>query len=370
MREYAVYLLPEGVGTAQPSWPVRVRGPEGSMYRSELDALAALAGQHVTLILPMELLAYCQTGPLPGRRHGRDALCFAVEEQLATPLEELHLAFGAADQTTSRPCLAIERVLLEQLLSWVGAQGIEPRAVLVDADLLSSSGPTALWLEGRWLLGGKHQQRLAVSPSNASMLSASLPEMKWLAEPGQAAQGLVSQPVDDAFALLWAGRAEAVDLRQGEFAPARIAYVPWHGLLVGSLLAALLVCLADYWRAEWLLGQTVRLHQDNLHAFERWAPGHTPRTDLARQVSELVQRPAPTTAMQHLAQLSEPLVESGGLSIERAERTASQGWRVDVLAQGLDDLERLRERLPGVQVGQTQQNAQRVSATLVWEAGQ
>ncbi|MGE7990365.1 type II secretion system protein GspL [Pseudomonas sp. NPDC089554] len=371
MSEYAIYLVPEGVGTAQASWPVRVRRPDGSMYRSRLDDLAALAGHHVALVLPMELFAYCQAGPLPGRRPGRDALAFAVEERLATPLEELHLAFGAADESGSRPCLAIDRACLEQVLAWVRAQGVEPLAVLADADLLSSADPTALWLEGRWLLGGKHRQRLALSPAAAQVLAASMPEVSWLAEPGQALQEGSYEPVADAFALLWEGRVQAIDLRQGIFAPTRGLSLPWQGLLAGCLLAGLLVCLADYWRAGWLQQQAAQLHQDNVNAFERWAPGQPPRDDLARQVSELVQRPQPATSMQRLALLSEPLVESGGLWIERAERTASHGWRVEVVARGFDDLERLRERLPGVQVGQAQQQeAQRVSATLVWESGQ
>lgn len=370
MSEYAIYLLPEGVGAAQASWPVLIRQPDGSTSRARLDALTALAGQRVTLLLPMELFGYCQTGPLPGRRPGRDTLAFAVEERLATPLEELHLAFGVADETTSRPCLAIDQACLAQLLCWVSAQGIEPQAVQVDADLLTSAGPTALWLEGRWLLGGKHQQRLATSPAGAAVLAASLPGMTWLAEPGQAFPGLVVQPVAQAFAMLWEGRAQAIDLRQGAFAPVRKGRIPWQGLLAGCLLAGLLLCLADYWRGGWLQRQAMQLQQDNLQTFQRWAPGHPPRADLARQVSELAQRPIPATAMQRLASLSEPLVESGGLWIERAERIANQGWRVEVIAQGFDDLERLRERLPGLQVGQAQQDAQRVRATLVWEAGQ
>ena len=370
MSEYAVYLLPEGVGSAQASWPALVRRPDGAMYRSRLDELAALAGQGVALVLPMELFAYCQTGPLPGRRPGREALAFAVEERLATPLEALHLAFGEADESRSRPCLAVERACLEQLLAWVRAQGIEPQAVLVDADLLASAGPTALWLEGRWLLGGLKHQRLALGPAAAEVLAASLPEVAWLAEPGQVVPGIACQPVAGAFAMLWEGRTQAIDLRQGAFAPTAVLSVPWQGLLAGCLLAGLLVCLADHWRAGWLEQQTAQLHQDNLRVFAHWAPDQPPRADLARQVIELTQRPLPITSMQRLALLSEPLVESSGLWIEQAERTAGQGWRVEVVAQGFADLERLRERLPGVQVGQARQDAQRVSATLVWEAGQ
>lgn len=370
MSEYVVYLVPEGVGRAHASWPVQVRQPDGSTYRSRLDALPALAGRRVNLLLPMELFAYCDTGPLPGRRPGRDTLAFAVEERFATPLEALHLAFGVVDKATSRPCLATESTWLATLLACVSAQGIEARAVQVDADLLSSAGPTALWLEGRWLLGGKHHQRLVASPAAASVLAAALPEMKWLAEPGQGAHGVASQPVADALALLWEGRAQAIDLRQGAFAPVRARSVPWHGLVAGCLLAGLLVCLADYWRVAWLQQQTMHVQQDNLQAFQRWAPGHPPQADLARQVSELVQRPLPSTTMQHLALLSEKLVESGGLWIERAELTANQGWRVEVIAHGFENLERLRERLPGIEIGQAQQNSQQVSATLVWQAVQ
>ncbi|MFJ4351566.1 type II secretion system protein GspL [Pseudomonas sp. NPDC089428] len=367
MSDHAIYLVPEGLGRPHASWPVLVRQPDGTMYRSRLDDLAALGGQRVILLLPMELFAYCETGPVPGRRVGRDTLSFAVEDQLASPLETLHLAFGAADETLSRPCLAAEHACLVQLLTCISGQGIHPRAVHVDADLLSSGGPMALWLEGRWLLGGKQHQRLAASAAAASALATAVPEMKWLAEPGRGAGGVTCQPVTDAFALLWEGRERAIDLRQGAFLPVRARRVPWQGLLAGCLLAGLLVCLADNWRVGWLQRQALQVQQANLHAFQRWAPGHPPQADLARQVSDLAQRPLPITTMQRLALLGEALVESGGLRIERAERMANQGWRVEVVAQGFDDLERLRERLPGVQVGQAQQDAQRVSATLLWE---
>ncbi|WP_444757315.1 type II secretion system protein GspL [Pseudomonas sp. A014] len=370
MNEYAAYLLPEGVGGVPKHWPVRVLQPDGVTRESRLSDLEALAGQKVTLVLPMELFSYCQTGSLPGRKPAYDTLAFAVEDQFATALETLHLAFGMANQASSRPCLVIDRACFEQLLSCLRVQGVQPQAVLVDADMLASTGPTALWLEGRWLFGGGEQQRLAVNCAAARVLSTSLPEIKWLAEPGQASRWDEVELVTDAFALLWQGRFDAINLLQGAFAPGRAKSVPWQALLGGCLLAALLACIAEYWHVEWLQGQVAQLKQHNVRAFQRWAPGHVPRDDLARQINELMQHPAPPTAMQRLAVLSESLVESGDLRIERAEVVAGQGWRIEILAQGFDDLERFRQRLPGLQVERAQQAAQQVSATLTWPGGQ
>ncbi|WDY58364.1 type II secretion system protein GspL [Pseudomonas sp. PSKL.D1] len=347
MTEHIIYLLPAGIGGAEAQWPVRVRTSGGEVYRSVLGELPLpQVGQAVVLVLPMELLSCCGTGPLSTRRPSRQTLAYAVEEQLDTALETLHLAFSADGDHV----LAIDRALFERVLACLRERGIEPRAIYADADMLAQKGPAAVWLEGRWLIGGGENVRLAASAQIAQALVDRLPPMHWMAEPDYAGDPLCNRRVGDALAELCHKPAGAIDLLQGGYAR-RHGLFPWRHLVGALVLSGLLVSLAGQWRSD----QVVR-HADELRAASQ------------QPDRQLVQ--APPSSMQHLAEMSEQLVAAGGLTIALAQHTEGEGWQVNVVAHGFADLERLRERLPNLQVGQARQRGAEVRATLVWAGGQ
>lgn len=367
MSDVYLFLLAEGMAAADGTWPVLVRTAQGQLDRSTLgDLPPTLANAGVVLVLPMELAGYCRVGPVPGRRPGREVLGYAAEEQLAAPLEASHLAFGPEDDEGRRKVLVIALERLRPLMSLLLEQGIDPVAVHVDADLLSAAQACALWFEGRWLLGGTEGARLAVSAQAAQVLKQSHASIPWMAEAGAMGAHCCDQEVDSAVELLVQGKTGAVDLRQGTLRRRRSAPA-WQAMAGSVVLALLMVCLAEYWRTEWLMRQVSLQHTDNVRVLQRWAPEPLAGGDLAAQIRLLEHMPRQSTAVEQLAQFSEQLVSSGNLVIERAETTAGQGWRVDVIAQGFDDLERLGERVAGMRMEQGRQTAQGVRATLAWQ---
>lgn len=367
MSEVFLFLLAEGMATADTPWPVLIRTAQGLEYRTHLGNLPPeLAGTAVVAILPMEMVGSCVIGPVPGRRTRRESLAYAAEEQLATALESSHLAFGPADEKGCRRVVIIELEVYRQMISLLQAQGIEPVAVHVDADLLGGDDVCALWFEGRWLLGGYGGARLAVSAQAAQALAHHLPSMPWMAEVKEKAAALCNRQINSALDTLMQGRAGAIDLRQGAFRR-RCNGTSWHGLAGALVLVLLMVSLADYLRAEWLLQRTSQRHADNIMAFQRWAPDQPLGPDLAARVRALEHRPEPSTSVERLASFAEQLVEAGNVTLEQAESNPAQGWRIEVAAQGFSDLERLRERLPSVRMDHARQAEQGVRATLSWQ---
>lgn len=368
MSDVYLFLLPQGMAETDAQWPVLVRTTQGDVYRSRLGNLPPeLAVAAVVLVLPMEMAGHCVIGPVPGRRPSRETLAYAAEEQLAAPLEALHLAFGPADDKGQRKVLAVELTRLHRVMSSLLAQGIDPVAVHIDADLLCAGRACALWFEGRWLLGGTEGACLVISDQAARVLKPHCASMPWLAEPAAMHAICSDQAVASAVETLVQANVGAVDLRQGALRRRRKGPA-WQGMAGGVALALLMVCLADYLRAEWLMQQASRQHAENVQAVQRWAPEVQPSgADLATQIRLLERAPRPSTAVEQLALLAEHLVGVGNVTIERAESTPAQGWRVEVVAQGFDDLERLGARVPGVRMEHGRQADQGVRATLAWQ---
>ncbi|WP_060509876.1 type II secretion system protein GspL [Pseudomonas sp. NBRC 111124] len=366
MSEVYLFLLAGAVVEDEGVWPVLVRTAQGHQYRSQLGNLPPeLATAAVVLVLPMELAGCCVIGPIPGRRPSREALGYAAEEQLAAPLEALHLAFGPEDQEGRRRVWVIALACLHPLMSKLQHQGIDPMAVHVDADLLSGERACALWFEGRWLLRGSEGTCLALSAQAAQVMKQKYASMLWMAEAGSPGASDCDQQIASAVEIMVQGNAGAVDLRQGALRRRRMRPA-WRGLASGVVLALLMLCLVDHVRAQWLVQQASRLHAENVRVLQRWAPEQPPGGDLATRIRLLEHRPTPATTVEQLALLSEQLVGVGNVVIERAESTPEQGWRVEVVAHGFDDLERLGARVPGMRMEQGRQADRGVRATLSW----
>ncbi|CAI3810326.1 hypothetical protein GLGCALEP_06164 [Pseudomonas sp. MM221] len=365
MSEAGVYLLPEGIRQPGSAWPVIAWTAQGEACRTQLaEAGALLAGEPVIVVLPMELLSSCQVPGIPGRKASREALGYALEEQLAAPLDTLHLAYSNADMEGRRQALVIGQDCWQCLLKLLLGQGIDPVAIQADADRLFAA-PGALWLEGRWLLGGAGVPLMAATDAVADALSQRLAPMSWQADVPNV---LSNQRIDSAIARLISGRPAAIDLRQGASRRRRRSW-PWQRVLAGVAMIGLLTGVVDQLRAAWVQQRVDQLRADNQMQFQRWAPGHAGGGDLSKLVEALRQQPPPATAIQRLLVLAGQVVESGNLTLERAELMPDQGWRVEVTGVGFDDLERLRERMPDVVVGHARQDEQGVQATLTWAGG-
>lgn len=336
MNEQWLYLLPDGQWEQGAHWPT-LHGMTGQAALTHADLASAgqaLQGTAVRVVLAQELLAWHRS-PAVRKRLGRQALGYAMEEQLCAPLETLHLAFGECDNAHRRAVQSIDRHLFERLLGLLAAHGIDALSVHVDADLLPGDEAGAWWIAGRWLLGGGLAPRLALSGADAQVLVAELAHLQWHPD---------SQPY-----LLAAQLPDAIDLRQGAFRRRR-TYWPWAGLALGVLAFA-------------VLGVGLEHHY---HVAEQQV--NAARLAAQQQALAVPAAPAPTR-VQQLAPLAEHLVASAGLYFEQARWQVREGWRVQVLAADFVALERLRERQPDLALDDASSTDDGVRARLNWPVG-
>jgi len=177
-----LYLTAEGLDDALSDWPCCLWSATGDRQRMPLQQAAqALNGQAVDLLLPMELCSWLRSEPWPSRRRpDTQTIAFAVEEQLSEALEKLHLCVGARDTQGRYPVMGIDRKRFASVLEGLAGAGIEVRSVYVDADVLPSGQPLAVWWFGRWLLGGGLSARLTLMEDEVALLRPGLPQdIQW-----------------------------------------------------------------------------------------------------------------------------------------------------------------------------------------------
>lgn len=123
-----------------------VSGPEqGSLA----TAAERAAGLRVLVLVPGELVLRLRAD-VPVRGAGRisQALPFALEDQLADDVEDLHFAAGPRDVDGRVPVAVVRRELLDQWLLELRSAGIEPFAIYADSDgLLDVPGTATLLVE-------------------------------------------------------------------------------------------------------------------------------------------------------------------------------------------------------------------------------
>jgi len=368
MSERWLYLLPAGLAQCSGDWPVMLwQIGQAAATCCDLNAASsALQGVAVNVVLPQEMIGWILSPPQK-RRLSPQAIAFAVEEQLDVPLESLHLALGTRSADHRCPVVSIDRQRFARIVELLGDKGIVMAAAFADADLLPDTAPCALWIGGRWLLGGALPARLALGAADAKALKPELPDMQWYC-PADASQAqLGSSPVPRAEAL-FSIRNTSVDLLQGAFRRRRTS-LSWRGPVGALLLMLSLACLFDFSRAQFLQSRSEALHQSSVVRFQQLFPGHRPGPDLQAQLQALQHSQVPSeTLMQRFEALSETLVVTGNVHLERAQWLEGQDWQLWVLARNLGDLERLRASA-GLVIEQATQTQEGIRATVVWSGG-
>src|SRR5260370_12037419 len=251
--------------------------PATARQRGPLS-LAAAVGRtaKVIVVAPAThiLLAEPELPPGSGARLAR-AVPFALEEQLTEDMDQLGFGLGKRRTGGGTPVAVVSRTVLQGWLSDLSAAGITPAAIYADMSLLPlNPGQSVLWLEhGRLSVRrpGKLPFAVELAPVTEAMIVAGV-----IADPLAADLGshtmesatlyatredwaVVQDEIEtlaDRFASLkiqllpdgplpWLARGlegtDAVNLLQGEFAPASTG-AGWHkwrtaGALVAGLLA-------------------------------------------------------------------------------------------------------------------------------------
>lgn len=321
------------------------------------EAAPALKGREVKLILPMEMCSWLLTEPWPGRgRPTAQSLAFSVEDQLADDLDDLHIAVGPVQTPPRYPLLVTHKQRLKDVLKQLRECGLNIVSAHADADLLPRDQAYGAWWDGRWLIGGALDARLALSAQNLEAVKTLLPQaMVWLPEQARA-------PFSP----------HGINLLQGEFRQASTR-LPWRGLSAALLLVFSLALGFTHLRSAFLEGEAARLYALSEQRFKALYPEQARIVDLSAQLKAVQQQGATpgTGHLVRLLQLTEQVIGASSVEVQRMEWRAGVGWALNITASSFAEVEQLRAR--GVQsalpitLGNASQQGNRVQALLTLE---
>jgi len=363
-----LYLTAEGLAAPSASWLCCVWTPTGERRCLSLhEAGRELNGRVVDVLLPMEMCSWVRSDPWPSRRRPRaQALAFAIEEQLSENLETLHISVGPRDRQQRYPMMVTQRARFQALLQLLGAQGIEVRAVYVDADLLCEDKALAVRWFGRWLLGGALSARVALSVRAMATLKSGLPEdIHWLDEERD------RQGIDE---WILSTNGHPIDLLQGEFRRRRQS-LPWRSTAVAAFGLLLLTWVFGEVRVRFIEGETRRLYVQSEQRFRALYPAQERIVDLAAQFQALHKHRGTRqeTQVARLVRLTERVIGASDVEVQRIDYREGEGWKIQLTASSFIELEQLRERglqngLPLI-LGSASKQDNRVQTTLTLENG-
>jgi general secretion pathway protein L len=122
-------LEAESAGEARASWVLRdIDRPAGSLFHGSLkDAAIQAAGARVVVLVPAEsvLLAQASLPAIKGNKLAK-AVPYALEEQLAEDVEDLHVAIGHRDEQGMVSNAVVSRDSIDSWLSRLTAAGLHP----------------------------------------------------------------------------------------------------------------------------------------------------------------------------------------------------------------------------------------------------
>src|SRR5438105_9094832 len=140
MADWLLLRLPRAAGEPA-SWLIAdARGaPAGPAQSGPLTLAAARApGRRVCALVPgADVLLAEPEIPVKAGAKLQQLVPYALEEQLADDIDDLHFAIGKrAGDSARAPIAVVARALLDEWLAILRASGLEPEAIYADSELL------------------------------------------------------------------------------------------------------------------------------------------------------------------------------------------------------------------------------------------
>lgn len=292
-ERFPIYLA----GGERVCWPDAQRRP---VTGDAAVAVAAAGERAIVLIVPGEevLLAEVKLPPVRQMSRRRQAARYALEDRLATPVDELHFALGERRGDGVTPVAAVARERMAEWLRIPRTHGVEPAAAVPDylCPPAPEAGAWRVWLiDGRALVRCGEQAGFACEydllPELFGAGTGDRPRLDVLAVDDEAGRGLLARLRDREAAIeadfvtdageirarLLAGAAgkPALNLCQGEYAPVSRTESWWPPLRVtaalftGWLALTLTVQALTYWQ---LRQETRALHARSETVFRETFP--------------------------------------------------------------------------------------------------
>jgi general secretion pathway protein L len=285
-------------------------------------AVAAAAGRHVCVLVPgTDVLLLEPELPAKAGTKLAQIVAYALEEQLADDIDDLHFAIGKRSADSLRTQVAVvARALMDDWLGAVQAVGIVPECVYADTDLLPANpGQAVAWLDGDTVV-----VRPAGGGSPMTMPADALAEALALVRPaedftvGTRGRGLILYTgasewqehgptveavreqfdglkvqvlTDGPLALLaqQMSSGDAINLLQGSYAPQTSGTVGWRAWRIAAVLLACLVGLHVAGKATELIVLKKRERSIDAsidQAFRASMPGEHNTTDARRRMEQ------------------------------------------------------------------------------------
>jgi general secretion pathway protein L len=332
MADWLLIRLPRAPA-GQASWIVvdargaTIEAPAGGPL--ELAAPAA-AGRHVCVLVPgTDVLLMEPELPTKAGAKLAQMVPYALEEQLAEDIDDLHFAIGrrgGADSSARRagdssrtPVAVVARALMDEWLGAVQAAGIVAESMYADTDLLPANpGQAVAWLDGDMVVvrpaGGSPltmpvdalEQALALAQptdeftveNRGAGLILYTGAVEWQ-QHGPAVEavrerfdGIKVQVLGDGPLALLAQQLPsdaAINLLQGSYAPQTSQALGWRAWRVAAILLACLVGLHVAGKATELGVLKKREHTLDTsidQAFRAAMPGEYNTTDARRRMQQ------------------------------------------------------------------------------------
>jgi general secretion pathway protein L len=310
-QEQATWLVVDGRGAAAgpaQAGPLSLAAPRA-------------AGRHLIVLVPGAdvLLAQPELPPAKAGTKLQQLVPYALEEQLAEDIEELHFAIGRRQGESARvPVAVVARKLMDEWTTLLKSSGLEPEALYADSELLPQNPGQAVAL--------LEEDAVVVRPPSGSVVTLpadALDEALDIALSGADAGGTGGRGL-----ILYTGPAEwhrhaatveaarelfegiqiqlltggplalfaqqlpttaATNLLQGPYTPATTQPVGWRAWRVAAMLLAGLVALHVAGKAAEL---TVLQHADRrldgsiAQVFQTAMPGQPDTYEARRQMEQ------------------------------------------------------------------------------------
>ena len=304
MSKHAIIYMPL-VGEDRVQWAFSdEKGTLTTAVRegSLLDAAESVEGRRATLILPADDVLLAKS-VVPGNSLARaqQAIPYALEDQVADDVDDLHFALGAKSRDDEYPVAIIGRDVMDSITQRCSEAGLRPSEIVPETlalpVLTASDAGTVVWSalldDGRAVVRLSNYEGFATDTAMASMMiegalsgtsedtqislvAFSTDETSQLEVPE--ALDLELRPCDHRLALYASGldTAVRVNLLQGEYSPKKNFdknWKPWRStaILAACICAVLLV--GKFLELRQLRGQEASLDTQITAAFEQALPG-------------------------------------------------------------------------------------------------
>jgi general secretion pathway protein L len=339
-------------------------GRDGRVLAGPQSGLPGEPAEHVTVLLPGEDVLLLRAPRVARqRRQLEQAVPFAIEEQLAAPVEQLHVALDASTAGEDLGVAVLAQARLEHHLAPLRAAGIEPDRVLADVSLLPwQPGSATVWIEGeRALLRYGRSAAFAGSveelPDWLRLLAtdARAPErLRWIGAARDVGLDLPIEREDPGLPLRWLAtqlaQADAPELLQGRHAPRRAragAQRVWRWVAILAGVALLSGFAQLVWERQQLQARHAEAREEMEQLLRAAVPGITrvvdPKAQLAAEHSRLG-RSGGAGLLPLLARIAPVISGSGQYTIDGLEYRSET---LELVVRGADvaALDHLRETL-------------------------